>query len=487
MSIRLRLTLYYVILLAVILAVFSGGLYAIVTFQSLNEVDRTLQTRAAEVENGARTALALQSEPALSFSRGGVRFLPAADVFVTPGVFVQVNRLDGSPITRSDNLGDQTLVLAPDALSRVVNNGDSFYTNVTVENAPLRAYVAPLRFRSQTIGVIEVAQSLQPVYDTTRRLATLLGGGIILSLALAFLIGALLARNALMPIDRVTQTAHSITHAGDLTRRLEPPKTQDEVGRLAATFNEMLGRIEELFRAQQRFVSDVSHELRSPLTAIRGNIDLLRRGGADNVDERQQMFAAIDSETERMKRLVDDLLLLARADEGFKFQTQLVELDTILLDVYRQARVMANGGVKVLIGNEDQAQVMGDPDRLKQLFLNLMDNAIKYTPNDGEVTLSLERDSQWVRVSVADTGVGIPPEDLPRIFDRFYRVDKSRTRESSNGKGGTGLGLAIAKWVTEAHGGRIEVFSELSKGTTFTVWLPVARQGNGSTPAPSLN
>lgn len=476
MSIRLRLTLYYVVLLALILAVFGGGLYAIVTFSSLNEVDRTLQTRAAEVENGARTALALQSEPALSFSRGRVRFLPPADVFVTPGVYVQVNNLDGTPITRSDNLGEQTLVLTPTAIDRVVKNGESFYTNLTIESAPLRAYVTPLRFRNQPIGIIEVAQSLAPVYENTQRLATLLVGGIILTLVLASLVGALLARNALAPIDRVTQTARSITRAGDLTRRLDPPKTQDEVGRLAGTFNEMLGRIEELFRSQQRFVSDVSHELRSPLTAIRGNIDLLRRGGADNPDERQQMFAAIDSETERMKRMVDDLLLLARADEGFKFQTQTVELDTILLDVYRQARVMAGDGIKVLLGNEDQAQVMGDPDRLKQLFLNLMDNAIKYTPNGGEVTLSLERDSEWVRVSVTDTGVGIPPQDMPRIFDRFYRVDKSRTRDGSNGKGGgTGLGLAIAKWVTEAHGGRIEVWSEVGKGTTFTVWLPVLR------------
>jgi signal transduction histidine kinase len=233
----------------------------------------------------------------------------------------------------------------------------------------------------------------------------------------------------------------------------------------------MLGRIEELFRAQQRFVADVSHELRSPLTAIRGNLDLLRRGAIENRDERDTALAAIESESARMQRLVQDLLLLAQADAGITIQKNLVELDTLLLDVYRQARLTA-GGNKVSLGSEDQAQVLGDADRLKQLFINLVDNAIKYTPNGGEVKLSLERDAQWVRVAIADAGVGIPAQDLPKIFDRFYRVDKARARD----KGGTGLGLAICKWIAEAHGGRIEVQSQVGKGSTFTVWLPVAER-----------
>jgi signal transduction histidine kinase len=165
--------------------------------------------------------------------------------------------------------------------------------------------------------------------------------------------------------------------------------------------------------------------------------------------------------------LVSDLLLLARADEGIKIQKRMVELDTLLLDVYRQARVMGNG-VKVSLGSEDQAQVMGDPDRLKQVLFNLVDNAIKYTPSGGEVRLSLERDPQWVRIAVADTGMGIPAQDLSKIFDRFYRVDKARSRE----KGGSGLGLAIAQWIAQAHGGRIEVESVVGKGSTFTLWLP---------------
>jgi signal transduction histidine kinase len=153
-----------------------------------------------------------------------------------------------------------------------------------------------------------------------------------------------------------------------------------------------------------------------------------------------------------------------------KLRQETVELDTIFLDVYRYARATANG-VDVTLGGEDQAQVMGDPDRIKQMLLNLTDNALKYTPSGGTVTLALERDAQWVRVSVADTGQGIPPQNLAHIFDRFYRVDAARSRDS----GGAGLGLAIAKWIAESHGGRVEVASEVGKGSKFTVLLPLKR------------
>ncbi len=469
MSIRLRLTLWYVALLAAILLIFSAAIYFTLSYSMLNDLDRTLETRAQEVQNSFSAAIAVQRDPSLVFGGGRLLRLPAADLFSTPGIYVQVDLPNGQ-VSRSENLGDHSLDVSDSVLASV-QAGNSSYTNLVVASVPLRVYVAPLRMgRGDIIGVIEVAESPAGVYNTLARLATLSIIGIVLSLLLAFVVGVLLARNALAPIDRVTQTAYSIQLAGDLTRRLEHRKTKDEVGRLVATFNEMLGRIEELFRAQQRFVSDMSHELRSPLTAIRGNLDLLRRGAADDPQARSEAIGAIDAEAARMQRLVSDLLILARADEGYKIQQQPVELDTILLDIYRQARVMP-GGVKICLGNEDQAQVVGDPDRLKQVLLNLVDNAIKYTPSGGEVTLSLERDDAWVRVSVADTGIGIPPQDLTKIFDRFYRVDKARSRE----KGGSGLGLAIGKWIVEAHGGRIEVQSELGKGSTFTVWLPLAK------------
>lgn len=184
-----------------------------------------------------------------------------------------------------------------------------------------------------------------------------------------------------------------------------------------------------------------------------------------------------------MSRLVRDLLLLAQADAGVTLQHTDVELDSLLLEVYRQARIIAqqaNPGVTVRLGAEDQATVRGDPDRLRQLLLNLTENAVKYTPSGGTVTLGLERRDGWVRVDVADTGIGIPAEDVPHVFERFYRVDKARSRE----KGGTGLGLSIAQWIAQAHGGRLEVRSEAGTGTIFTLWLPVATPSLAREPEP---
>ncbi|MCX7838352.1 MAG: cell wall metabolism sensor histidine kinase WalK, partial [Anaerolineae bacterium] len=393
-----------------------------------------------------------------------------ADTFATPGVFVQISTLEGVALTRSENLGAQTIVISDEALAQVAR-GESLYVSMTKDRVPLRVYIAPLIVRGQVLAAIVVAESLQGVTQTLQQLAILILAGMVAGLIVAFGVGALLAHQALAPIDHITQTAHTIARSNDLTQRIEAKPTRDEVGRLAATFNEMLERIEALFRAQQRFVADVSHELRSPLTAIRGNLDLLRRGALDDPAARAETFAAIESETARMQRLVQDLLLLAQADAGVPIEKRPVELDTLLLDVFRQVRLSA-GNVKVLLGSEDQVQVLGDADRLKQLFLNLMDNAVKYTPAGGTVTLSFEREGDWVRVSVADTGIGIPAKDLPHIFDRFYRVDKARSRE----KGGTGLGLAICKWIAEAHGGRIEVQSQVGKGSTFTVWLPAKNE-----------
>jgi signal transduction histidine kinase len=259
-----------------------------------------------------------------------------------------------------------------------------------------------------------------------------------------------------------------------LSPRLETSGPADEVGRLAATFNEMLERLEALFRTQQRFIADVSHELRTPLTTIQGNLDLLRRGAAVDPEAQSETLEAIESEVSRMSRLVSDLLLLARADAGVQLKKEAVEMDTLLLEIYRQARIMSDG-VAVRLGHEDQAVVQGDPDRLRQLLLNLVDNALKYTPSGGQVNLSLYNDRDWVRVVVADTGIGIPaehlepgPRGLPLVFERFYRADRARSRSH----GGTGLGLSIAYWIAQVHGGQISVESEEGKGSRFTVRLP---------------
>jgi heavy metal sensor kinase len=472
MSIRLRLTIWYVGLLAIVLVGFGLLLYATLSNSLMTGIDRTVQTQGQHViELASRRAL-------LQLVVGVPGGLPSPlDPFSSPGVFIQVSDAFGLPRTRSDNLQGQTIPLDEWMVSQA-SQGQASIRTVQAGDARLRVYTAPIIIDNQISGYIQVAASLHEIEVTLQQLATFLTVGILLTLALAALIGAFMTHATLKPIDDITQTALRITRTEDLSRRIEGVRTQDEVGRLAATFNEMLERIEQLFHTQQRFIADISHELRTPLTTIRGNLDLLRRrlqrmsvpAGTAGVALDGDVAAslnAIQGEADRMARLVNDLLLLAQADAGVTLKRAPVELDTLLLDVYRQARVIADG-VTVSLGHEDQAVVLGDADRLKQLLLNLVDNAIKYTPKGGRVTLSLYREDGWVRLEVADTGLGIPPEDLPHIFERFYRVDKARSRE----KGGTGLGLSIAQWITQAHGGRIHVESQVGKGTTFTIWLP---------------
>jgi signal transduction histidine kinase len=222
--------------------------------------------------------------------------------------------------------------------------------------------------------------------------------------------------------------------------------------------------LERLFTLQRRFVGDVSHELRTPLTTIKGNLDLLQRYNDP------KSISNISSEVDRMGRLVGDLLLLAQADAGqIPLEMTTFDLDALLLEIYEEAHILSNRKHQIHLGeNFEQVRIRGDKDRLKQLLLNLVTNAIRYTPQGGSVTLSLAEKDGMIAASVSDTGQGIPPEDLKHIFDRFYRTDKARSRAA----GGTGLGLSIVKWITEAHQGRLEVQSQEGKGTTFTVLLP---------------
>lgn len=466
MSIRARLTIWYTAILAAMLVVFGIGLYSLLTQILHEDIDETLQTRARQIGSYIQT----QSNPVDLLITRQVQ-LPPVDVFSSATVFVQILDRSGDIAARSANLGDRFLPIPEASFNETLDGAELVYT-IDADPTRLRIYSAPLRvndpLRGDTaIGVVQVSMSLSDVESLLQSVRYALAMGITLTLIVAAGIGAFMARAALLPIHRVTQTALRITRAEDLSRRLPRSNAQDELARLTDTFNEMLGRLETLFQQQQRLVADVSHELRTPLTTLRGNLDLLKRGqGAHGPDEVRDMLETMDGEIIRMSRLVSDLLLLAKADAGVELERRMVELDTVLLDVYRQAVVMADG-VHIELGHEDQAVVLGDRDRLQQVLINLTDNAIKYTPRGGTVCLSLYNREKWVQVSVSDTGVGIPKEEQPHVFERFYRSDRARTRQS----GGAGLGLSIAKWIAEAHGGHLTVESEEGKGSTFTLWL----------------
>lgn len=464
MSLRIRLTLYYTAVLAVTLFSASLFLYWIMEYSLAREVDRSLVARAEEVVRTARLFTHMPMHRMM---------LPDVSAFASPGTYIQVVDASGIIVAQSRNLAPESLPFTDATLARAAAEGP-FLETVQVDGQALRLYNRPLVAGSTFFGILQIGQSLAPMQSTLAALRWLLILISIVTLILAGSLGFLLARAALAPIDRLTQVAAAITDGADLGRRVPYNGPPDEVGRLAATFNAMLGRLQEAYRrleeayaAQKRFVADASHELRTPLTTIRGNIDLLRRLKEADPQAQEEILRDAASEAERMTRLVNNLLLLARADAGRKIEKQPLELKPLVEEVARQAPHLGEASFAAEgLERLEAARVSGNADFLKQLLFILLDNAFKYTPPGGRVILrALAADGRW-GLQVADTGRGIPAAQIPYIFERFYRADPSREGE------GAGLGLAIARWIVEEHGGSIEVESEVGKGSTFTVWLP---------------
>jgi signal transduction histidine kinase len=450
-SIRVRLAGVFTLLAAVILVAVGVATYQLLRQSLLDEIERDVARRAT------------------SFRLADPRPPYDLDVFGAPDVFLQVIEADGAVAARSGNLGERVLPL-PDA----ARGGEVVEVHVT--GRPLFLTAAPLDAGRHVV----VARSPITTYRALRTLRQLLGGVAAPALAITALASWLYARAALRPIDRVVEAARAVRDSRDPTRRVSHRGPADEVGRLVATFNEMLAELADAYasldRSNQRlrqFLADCSHELRAPLTRIRSTVDLLDRlddtGTTDDAAFRSRALADVAAETDRMARMVRQLLILARADAGATIEPRPVRLDDVLQAACRQAERMANGVTFIPPpdGGLGDAVVHGDADHLQQVVLILLDNAFKYTPPPGEVRVEADHDDHTARITVADTGLGVPDEDTDRIFDRFYRG------RNSTAATGTGLGLAIARWVTEQHGGRIELATS-PDGSRFTVRLPLA-------------
>lgn len=471
MSLRLRLTLWYSSVLMVVLSVFGIAVYGFLSYALISQVDAALQTAAARIiERSALRATGLNV---------GMLFLPVLDnELAATNVVAQVWRTDFTLLAASSNLRIFGESLDPTTLHRALEA--PMLISTRYNETPVRVLTMPIVTANGSVyAYLQVAASIQVLEEAQRMMVLVLGLGGIAAVLLAGTIGWFSASRALKPLAVMTRTAMQINRADDLSRRiLVDTQRNDEVTRLSVAFNESMERLERLFNTQRRFLADVSHELRTPLTTVRGNVDLIRRlGEAD-----PESLDAIAGETDRMARLVDNLLLLAQSDSGNLPLVRVeVDLDTLLLEVYKEARILAGDRLTVTLGEIDQVRLVGDRDRLKQVMLNLTTNAIKFTPDGGRVNLALARINHWARLTVSDSGVGIPPDELKKVFERFYRVDKARSRAM----GGSGLGLSIAQRLATLHGGRIEVASEgiPGKGTTFSVWLPIPAEAVPPVPA----
>ncbi|HEY1014483.1 MAG TPA: ATP-binding protein [Herpetosiphonaceae bacterium] len=470
MTLRQRLILSSLLFVTLSLLVVGIGLYSYQRVILLNGVRDDLAGVTDRFQKQfADTAIPMRIISSADIALLSPLVLSAADFEGSP-ISVFIYNAEGVLLVSSQQFRrDEDATVRPSEL-RDVLQGKTVVTEVPLANGRLLQQLSPLVSEDEIIGVLAVSQPLRTVDRALDSLigVLLLAGGIMLLFTVAG-IGEI-TRRALKPIDMITNTAEQIVRAEDLSRRIPVANPYDELGRLATITNDLLGRLESLFNTQRRLTADVSHELRTPLAAMRGNLEVLRRGAIHNPALLMESISDLEREASRLTRLVNDLLLLAQSEAGVEIRQEPVEIDTLLLEVFRELRPLAEH-VKLQIGSEDQATVIGDRDRLKQALLNLTYNAVQHTPANGTVTLNLECVGQEASMSVTDTGEGISPEALPHIFERFYRADRARVRKG----GGAGIGLAIVKWIADAHHGSVEVRSTLGAGSTFTLWLPLAR------------
>jgi heavy metal sensor kinase len=453
-TIRTRFALWATALILAFLATFGGFVYVNLSLSLHTAVDDALSLSAAQtaanlnVDNGK-----IIIAEAISSDETG------SEAFSERGLTLLILSKDGSVL---ESAGPYKALQVP--ISNQKTQSKFLTLPETGENDPVRVYTLPVLDNNQVVGWVQTMQSLGHVEDSLQRLLTalLIGGGLLT--LLAGFAGYFLASRTLAPIDEITHAARRIS-TEDLAARLTLPDTGDEVSRLASTFNDMLTRIEGGFRRERQFTADASHELRTPLTAMQAILSVTRQRKRKPA-EYEQALDDLTEETERLRSLTESLLALARADLHPMELTETVDLSTLLEDVTESLCPLAEAkGLEITCETAINLTVRGESDGLIRLFINLLENAIKYT-EQGSVNVSARKDRGNVHVEIKDTGIGIQPEHLPHIFERFYRVEQSRSQR------GTGLGLAIAFQIVQAHGGNIEVESTLGTGTTFRIELP---------------
>ena len=347
-------------------------------------------------------------------------------------------------------------------------HADPVFTRADTPGGPLRVLLTRVQGESGKAHVIEVAAPLAPVEEALRTVLAIMAALGVAALGAALLVGRWLAGRAIAPIVDVTQAARAL-HPRDLTTRLAEPPRRDEIGELVAVFNQMLARLEQAWDAQQRFTADASHELRSPLTALRGELEVARR----RPRAPEQYEAVLDSaleEIDRLERIMNDLLELAQGTDPVATGVGPIDLARLVEEVVNRRRAEAEArGLQLSLRMEPGVRVVGVAPRLARAVDNLLANALRYTA-EGHVSVVVRAAGGHAVAEVTDTGPGIAADQLGRIFDRFHRADPSRAREA----GGVGLGLAIAREIVRVHGGEVSVASVLGQGSSFTVRLPLA-------------
>jgi heavy metal sensor kinase len=448
---RVRLTLWYILAMVLTLLILNNYVYARVQHDMVAQVDGSLEAAASQAlvnledQNGR-----------LSFQEAGET--PYVGQVADNGLAMRLIDADGTVL---DGWGGYEAVPSWPTVA-------SGFITLTGEKTDWRIYSQPVETEGGAVVRLQVAQSLAGVTQALGSLRTQLLLGVPLAMVLAGLGGFFLAGRALRPIKQITRTAQSIS-GSDLKQRINYHGAADEIGRLAKMFDEMLDRLSAAFNRERQFTADVAHELRTPLTALKGQIGVTLSRLRPST-EYERTLHGLEEQVDRLIRLTTDLLFLSRLEQGrLPWRPEAIEFSDLLTGIIEQVQPLAESkGLKLKKEIPPGLSLRGDPDHLIRLFLNLLDNAIRYTQRGGQIEVRAEGEDTGLHVSVSDTGPGIPPEHLPHLFDRFHRVEAARSRAT----GGAGLGLAIAHEIAQWHGGRLEVESTLGRGTTFTVHLP---------------
>ena len=460
-SIKFKFTLWYLLILAATLAVLCTGIYFLLSQTLYRGLDDSLERNTLEISRSET----LYTDVSLG------------DVRQSPRDLLMLAYYSGDQLIKisSNNL----YILDDETVARIITSGRTFFTADTTGGEKLRCFgtrIPPEREisiprnipteREKRPIVLITGRPTAPIEESLSALVNVFIIAIPVCLIIAGGGGVFLAGRALKPVDTISRTARDIEE-NDLSRRIDI-KTKDELGRLARTINQMIERLQKAFERQRQFTGDASHELRAPLAVIQAESTLALQKDR-HIDEYRQSLETISQEAGHMTKIIEQLLTLARSDAGVeKMSFEKVNLSKLLSDLTSDINVLCHDkGLSLKLDADNNVSVKGDAGKLRRLFLNVLDNAIRYTPGGGVISVTLSNEGQTALVTIKDTGIGIPQKHIPHIFDRFYRVDKARSRA----EGGSGLGLAICKYIVEAHGGEISVESVVGKGTTFYIKL----------------
>ncbi|MDY0268480.1 sensor histidine kinase [Trichloromonas sp.] len=464
-SVRFRLTFWYVVTLAVILTASGTYWYWTLSRNLLGQVDAMLMMVAKDVI-AFHLAESQRNNPEEACQK--------LESFIREhnwSEFVQFVDQHGDIVCHTSNLLNARLPISAEALRSARGHQPFFETVRFNDDRPVRLLTFPLGSDSHHRDVVQVAEDLGPLYKTLRVHRWQLSIYSPLLLLVLSIGGWFVTGRALSPVRHITGTVKRIS-AENLSERLPVNSCRDEVSELQETFNSMLTRLEEAFTKIRQFSADASHELRTPLAILRGETEVALRWAKSPEELRTTLESNLE-EIDRMSRIIEELLALAKSEAGeIPLALTDVNLNDLMQDLYLQGKTLSEPkGIEFTLHMEVNREIRlsGDQLQLHRMLLNLISNAVKYTPEGGRVAIHLASDGGQARIQIIDTGFGIAAEHLPHLFDRFYRIDEARNRDI----GGSGLGLAIVKWIVEAHGGHIEVASEPNRGSTFTVTLPL--------------